>query len=67
MKGNLIDIGYDKDGKIILVMYGTLENKPFQTVIKLDSSQACKLSEDLKMTVDQMERGKNVRDGTDVN
>ncbi len=65
--GNLIDIGYDKDEMIILVMYGTAENKPFQTVIKLNSSQANKLSEDLKMAIGLMEKERNERNRTNPN
>jgi hypothetical protein len=55
MNNSLLKIGYDGDGMIVLVIDGTVDNKPFQTIIKLDKSQTWKLSEDLKLTINQME------------
>jgi len=50
-RSNLIDIGYNKEGMVILIMNGEVEGKPFQAISKLAIPQALKLADDLKMTV----------------
>ena len=48
---NLIELGYNKEGMIVMIMNGMMDDKPFKAVSQLAIPQALKLADDLRMTV----------------
>lgn len=79
----IIELGYNKDNMIVVIVNGimdynyclcpncnkevVIDQKPFKAVVQLNQIQALKLSNDLKMTISEMEREQNERNRADLN
>lgn len=51
---SLIELGYEegsKEARVIMIMNGTMDGKPFKAISHLAIPQALKLADDLRMTV----------------
>ena len=55
----LIDLGYNKQGMVVMVVNGVMEDgKAFKAMVQLTRPQAWKLTEDIKFTMNEMEKEK---------
>jgi hypothetical protein len=60
MSDALIEVGYNKEDKVVMVVHGKMDNggKLFDAISLLSEAQALKLSDDLKMAIIQMKADK---------